>query len=278
MKKFISVFDGLRMSQSTLDYTIQLAKSTGAHVTGVFLDDLLYRSYSVYDVLTTSSQPEITIKKMDEKDKEKRDSAVTQFKWACASAGILFSVHRDVCIAIQELKHETMFADLVIINKSESFSFYEEKYPTRFIKDVLAGVQCPVLILPTEFKRIDNIVLLYDGAPSSVYAAKMFSYLLGNLETLPIEVFSVKEAKNNTLFSSEVLMREFMHRHFSTVTYTLVTGQAEEEITNHLCQKHNTLVVLGAYNRGEVSRWFKPSMADVLMDKIDSPLFIAHNK
>lgn len=97
------------MSQSTLDYTIQMAKSTGAHVTGVFLDDLLYRSYSVYDVLTTSSQPEITIRKMDEKDREKRDAAVTQFKWACASAGILFSVHRDVCIAIQELKQKPCF-------------------------------------------------------------------------------------------------------------------------------------------------------------------------
>jgi hypothetical protein len=46
-------------------------------------------------------------------------------------------------------------------------------------------------------------------------------------------------------------------------------------LRNH---KENELVILGAYRRSELSRWFKTSMADTLMKELDTPLFIAHNK
>jgi len=37
------------------------------------------------------------------------------------------------------------------------------------------------------------------------------------------------------------------------------------------------LIVLGAYRRSKISRWFKHSLADVLMNTLDKPLFIAHH-
>lgn len=49
-------------------------------------------------------------------------------------------------------------------------------------------------------------------------------------------------------------------------------------ILNTLPDMIGMLVVLGAYRRNELSRWFKTSMADTLMKELDTPLFIAHNK
>jgi len=46
-------------------------------------------------------------------------------------------------------------------------------------------------------------------------------------------------------------------------------------LRNH---KENELVVLGAYRRSEMSRWFKNSMADILMRELNTTLFIAHNQ
>ena len=86
-----------------------------------------------------------------------------------------------------------MFADLVIINEYETFTKQTEDSPTDFVKDLLDDVQCPVLVVPKEFKTIDKIVLLYDGRPSSLYAIKMFSYLLGELQELPVEVHTVRD-------------------------------------------------------------------------------------
>ncbi len=280
MKNFLAVFDGYKMSDTTMEYAIRLAKVANARLTGVFLDDFFYRSFSVYRVLTTHENYETVIKKLDAKDKKKRDEAAQRFQKASEKAKINFSIHRDKNIAIQELKHESMFADLIIINENETFTTYKEKPPTRFMKDLLGDVQCPVLVVPLVFKPIDKIVLLYDGRPSSLYAVKMFSYLFGTMQDLPVEVYTVKEHYPATLgVPDNKLMRKFINRHFPKAKYTIEKGSAEEQIVGHLKKyKENELVILGAYQRNELSRWFKNSMADILMKELDTPLFIAHNK
>ena len=278
MKKFLAVFDGYKMSKSTLDYAIQLTQAANAHLAGVFLDEFLYRTYKVSKVIKTYENYEAIMKNLDEKDKVKRDEAVMQFQKACEKSKITFSVHRDKSIALQELKHESMFADLIIINEYETFTKYKEEPPTRFMKDLLGDVQCPVLVVPNAFKPVDKIVLLYDGGPSALYAVKMFSYLFGNFQDLPVEVYTVNDQMENLRLPDNKLMREFIKRHFPKATYSVAKGNAEELILGYLRnRKENELVVLGAYRRSELSRWFKTSMADTLMKELDTPLFIAHN-
>ena len=280
MKKFLAVFDGYKFSKSTMDYAIQLTQAADAHLVGVFLDDFIYRSYSAYKVMTTYKNYDEVIKELDVKDNKKRDEAVQKFQKECGKTGISFSIHRDKFIAIHELKHESMFADLIIINEYETFTKYKEQPPTRFMKELLGDVQCPVLVVPNAFKPVDKIVLLYDGGPSALYAVKMFSYLFGNLQDLPVEVYTVKDYYLATLrLPDNKLMREFIKGHFPKATYTVAKGDAEEQIQGHLRNhKENELVLLGAYRRSELSRWFKTSMADILMRELDTPLFIAHSK
>lgn len=280
MKKYVAVFDGYKFSKSTLSYAIQLTKLADAHLVGVFLDEFLYYTYDWNKIYKTYENPEVIIEKLDARDQEKRDNAVKIFQQACDKAKISFNIHRDNKIALQELKHESMFADLVIINKNETFTKYKEKIPTRFIKELLTDVQCPVLVLPNTFKPVDKIVILYDGRPSSLYASKMFSYLAESLKQLPVEVFTVNDYLTAGLrLPDNKLMREFIKRHFPKATFTVVKGGAEEQIIGYLRNhKENELVVLGAYQRGELSRLFKKSMADILMKELDTPLFIAHSK
>lgn len=280
MLNFLAVFDGYKVSKSTMDYAIQITKTSKAHLVGLFLDEFIYRSYNVYQVMTTNKNYDAVMKDLDEKDKKKRDQAVLIFQKACEKSDVSFSIHRDKSIALQELKHESMFADLIIINEYETFTKYKEKSPTRFIKELLSDLQCPVLVVPNAFKPVDKIVLLYDGAPSSVYAVKIFSYLFGNLPDMPVEVYTVKEeVKANLHVPDNKLMKEFIKRHFPKATFTVAKGNAEEQIQGYLQNhKENELVVLGAYQRSELSRWFKTSMADILMQKLNTPLFIAHNK
>ena len=278
-KKFLAVFDGFKFSKSTMDYAIQLTKESDAFLVGVFLDEFIYRSYSVSKVIASYKNDEQILKELDAKDQQKRDETVQQFEESCGQAGINYSFHRNKGIAIQELKQESIFADLIIINDSETFNRFSEDPPTRFIKELLSDVQCPVLVVPEIFKSIDKITLLYDGGPSSVFAIKMFSYLFGSLPDTSVEVFTIKDKMEGSHLPSNKLMREFIKRHFPKANYVVEKGNAEEQILGHLrYHKGNELVVLGAYRRSEISRWFKTSMADILMKELDTPLFIAHNK
>lgn len=280
MKKFLAVFDGYKMSKSTIEYSIQLSQKAQAHLVGVFLDEFFYHSYSFYNIISTQKNYQKVFKNLDAKDARKRDEAVQQFQKACEKAKINFSIHRDKKFALLELKHESMFADLVIINEHDTFTRGKEKLPTAFIKDLLIGVQCPVLLVPWNFKPIDKIVLLYDGRPSSLYAIKMFSYLFGTVDELPVIVYTVNEDDMaNLRLPENKLMREFIKRHFPKAEYKIEKGNSEERIVGFMKNSgENELVVLGAYQRSEVSRWFKTSMADILMKELNSPLFIAHSR
>jgi len=280
MKKFLAVLDGFSMSKSTLDYAIQVTQATNAHLVGVFLDEFTYRSYNVAKVMKTYKNYEEKMKELDAKDKEKRDQAAHHFQKECSKSGIQYSVNRDKGFAINDLKRECMFADLMIINEFETFAKNKQESPTRFMKDLLGDVQCPVLVVPNKFKIIDKIVLLYDGGPSSLYAVKMFSYLFGTFKELPVEVYTViHNARGSLRVPENKLMREFIKRHFPKANFILAKGSPEEKIIGHLSnQKENEMVVLGAYRRSEMSRLFKTSMADTLMKELDTPLFIAHNK
>ena len=279
MKKIIAAFDGLKYSESTKDYAIYIARQSNTHLVGVFMDDPIVTSYNIYELIVKEGASGEKLKKYKAKDNATRAKAAKKFEMACQAGGIEYTVHHDHNIAIQELKHESIYADLLIINSKETLTHYTEKLPTRFIRDLLGDAQCPVLIVPEKYDPIQKIILLYDGEPSSVHAIKMFSYLLPQLKHLDTEVISVNPEDSTLHMPDNKLMKEFMKQHYPTAKYTVMKGWAEQEIKKYLKKSaDNSLVVLGAYRRGTVSRWFRESMADVLMKEVKLPLFIAHNK
>jgi nucleotide-binding universal stress UspA family protein len=279
MKKIIAALDGLRYSKATAEHAIYLAGRNNFHVVGVFIEDFTYHSYNLAKVL---HEPDADLKKVDvlnETDDAVRQESVRLFESACQEANIDYTIHHDKNFAIQELLHESIYSDLLVIDSKETFSRFSYPSPTPFVRDLLSEAQCPVLVVADNYKPIEKLVILYDGEPSSVFATKAFSYLLSSLTSLDTEIISVQEEKQPLILPDQTLMKEFMTRHFPSASYTVLKGDAESEILERLkAQKKNSIAVLGAYRRGMVSRWFRPSMADTLMAQLNLPLFIAHNK
>jgi nucleotide-binding universal stress UspA family protein len=280
VKKIITAIDGLKYSSTTTDYAIHLSQLIGAHLVGVFLDDPTYHSYKIYELLQNEGGiSEEKIERFELQDSQTRQRASNQFQTACTRGGIEFSLHHDRSIAIRELIHESIFADLLIISSRETLTHYEEEAPTHFLREVLAGVECPVLVVPDRFEPIQKMTLLYDGEPSSVFAIKLFSYLFPPLMELQTEVLTVNAAIDHAHLPDNRLMREFMKRHFPWATYTILQGYPESEIIRHLeYRPASEMVVLGAHRRPVVSRWFKPLMSHELIRDLRSPLFIAPTK
>lgn len=137
----------------------------------------------------------------------------------------------------------------------------------------------PLLLVPGNFKGLDSSVLLYDGSPSSVYAIRTFDYILPGLKYKPVEVLSVKSPATDLHLPDGKLMKEFMKRHYPDASYHVLQGIPWEIIPAYLQKADSsTVVVLGAYHRSRLSRWFHPSMADTLLSSLECPLFITHCK
>ncbi|MGC4038585.1 MAG: universal stress protein [Chitinophagaceae bacterium] len=279
MKKIIAAFDGLRFSESTMLYAIDIAKMSGSHIVGVFLDDITYTSYKIYDLVAEEGTSQALLNSYDLKDKIAREKAAIAFNSACNKAGVSHAIHHDRNIALHELIHESVYADLLIIDKKETLTYYVENLPTRFVKDLLADVQCPVLLVPEIYHPVTTVVFLYDGEPSSVYAIKMYDYVLNKSTSTVAVVVSVRGKDDAVSVPDKYLLKEFLQRHFQDIEYKLFQGDSATEINSFLKkQSEDTLVVAGSYHRSSVSRWLRPSIADSLMKELKLPLFIAHSK
>ncbi len=277
MKKIIAAFDGLRFSDSTLEYSIYLAKQFNAHIVGVFLSESTKLSYAIYELMVEQSAAGVALSdEIDKSDAASMKDSVKRFEKACHASKLNFTVHQDKHEAANELLHESVFADLLIIDANETFSYLEAGIPGGFIKRILHDAQCPVMVVPKKFREIEKLALLYDGEPSSVFAIKMLGYILPEMTSLQTTLFHAHESSSALRLPDNKLMKEWIKKHFPKVEYRLVKGKEKELIASLSAEDPGMLIVTGAYHRSNMSMWFHTSMADLLINEIKSPLFIAH--
>lgn len=279
MIKIIVALDSLRPSKTAVSYAIDFSKSMDSQVVAIFLDDFSNSSYKAHEILRnqfTISQESYDI--CIQEDNQTRKEAVSNFEEIAGKENLKYTIHHDRNISLNELVSESSYADLLIIENKETMAFYAENPPTHFIKNLLQDIRCPVLVVPGEYKKINKVLFLYDGKPYSVTAIKMFSYLFRNYSEAQVEVLTVKSNKQNQHGLNNQLLKEYMKSHFPNTIYTVLNGLPDIEIINHLKYRYkNELIVLGSYHRGKVSRLVRPSIVEVLMREIKTPLFIDNN-
>ncbi|RYY13382.1 MAG: universal stress protein [Chitinophagaceae bacterium] len=277
MNKIIAAIDGLKPSTSTATYAIELARQNKAHLVGVFLDDFTYTSYKIYDLVTAEGGVIGSAKrKFDHKDLKTRMQAAATFEANCQKAGISYTIHHDKGYALQDLVRESIFADLLLIDARETLEHYPQKTPTDFIKDLLSKAHCPILIVPHVHKPIQKLVFLYDGEAACVHALKQFHYVISGMALYKMKVVFVNWTGIGNHIPDDHLLKEWMKKHHEMTEYIVLPGDPEKEMMNFLHhQTETSLLILGAYHRSRLSRWFKPSVADKLMSDLRLPLFIA---
>jgi nucleotide-binding universal stress UspA family protein len=279
MKRFIAAFDGRVYSEGTVQYAIHLATQTDSKLVGVFIQDLTLPPGLYAPFATQVPYLDVpTLLKSESKDEEKVNKNIKLFVRACEKAGVKFEVHKDKGVPLQELLAESNFADLLIIDRKVSFYAFEKESPSGFLKDLLVESHCPVLIVPQKYTEINSVYLAYDNMPSSIYAIKMFSYVLPHCcekQTQLVQVKAEKAASSH--LSNNKNIKDFAKRKFKNIAFDVVKGSPEVMIEETLkATNGDVVVVMGSYARTAFSRFFHQSLANKILKDFDVPLFIAH--
>ncbi|HMI59711.1 MAG TPA: hypothetical protein VK518_02345 [Puia sp.] len=276
MKKIIAVFDGLRFSNATLEQAVDLAKHHQAHLVGVFLPESVHTGFAVYEAMAGQTRRgQNTLQLLQEDDRASIEASVELFESACRKAGLGHSLHKDKGSALEELIHESIFADLLVIDRQETFSSIEESTPGWFVKYALHRVLCPVWIAAPNPVKIDKLIFLYDGKLSSVYAMKQFRYLFPDYSVFKTVVFTFKPETLNLHVPDHRLIHEWIKRHYPHAVFQTIQGDRHEALAV-LRQQTPALLVTGSYKRSQVSMFFEKSLTDELLRDLKMPVFIAH--
>ena len=157
MEKIIAAFDGLKYSESVAAHAMAIAKRYKTTLVGVFLEDFTYHSFGILDLVADNGSNKMRAVRLKKADEEIRDNSVKRFQEACENAGLEYIIHRNLNVAIRDLLNESLYADLLIIQNNESFSLYKQPVPTNFIVALLEKVECPVLLVPDQYKKPEQI-------------------------------------------------------------------------------------------------------------------------
>lgn len=275
-KKIIAAFESDRFSPATLDYAIDLAKQSESLVVGVFLRAIPQLGVGMMSGTGAEWGEALAFQEWIKTEEEKLRVNKSLFHAICAKTGVQHKILHESFSPVEQLIHLSAFADIILLDAQASYSGFRTEAPSPSLRDILADAHCPVLVVPSTFSPVRSICLTYDGFPASVYAIKMLHYLFPEWKNLPVSLVAVLKESSNHLPEHDNI-HDFMKRIFPLATQEILHGPVEEALLSYCKQlDEHTLLCMGAYSRTAVSRVFRESTANRIMEEIRLPLFITH--
>ncbi len=278
MEKILLAIDAVNLNMPALDFAGYIGRLTNSKITGVFLENLVADEKPVLKKAYGTRYVDWDIDESSPRYQDKRqliEKNISFFKEACEKRSVKCNIHRDRGTPAHEIIAESRYADLIITDASTSFNKRYEGMPTEFVKDVLKETECPVIIAPENFDGIDEIIFAYDSSKSAAFAIKQFTYLLPEFDDRKVTVL---QANKEGIWADHDKhnLREWLQNRYSVIGFEAVKGNAEDKLFDFFLKRKNAFLVMGAYGRNSVSRFFKPSHADLLIKTIAQPIFISH--
>lgn len=270
MKKVLFAINSDHFSKAAFEFVLKMNEQEPILVAAVYVP--AFASELAY--ATPGGAEAIMIPQIIEEQKAMMWDGIHSFQEACIANGLEFRIHGDVGYTIAEgLEHETRFADLLVIGYEGYYKQMDKEYMQDEIKHIVEKSECPVVLVPESASFPDSVVIAYDGSADSVYAMKMFSYIFPQMKSAKAILTYV--GKDNKPLPEGDYVKELAARHFSDLTLSKMEYD-KKYFSLWLVDRPNSLLVAGAYGRGELSQLFRKSfVAEVLKEHV-VPVFIAH--
>jgi hypothetical protein len=278
MEKILLAFDAVNPDMNTFEFACYLGRLTKSKITGVFLENLVAEEWPVLKHAHGMTYVDWQINEKSDEHKDKMElieKNIAFFKQGCINHGVNYSLHRDRGVPANELVEESRFADVLVVDAETSFNKRYEGSPTEFVRDILKKAECPVIIAPESFDAVDEIVFAYNGSASSVFAIKQFTYLFPQLHNKKVSIIQVNE-EGEWQDTNKYKFKEWLKEHYTDLHFEALKGDTDVKLFDYLFKRKNMFLVMGAYGRNTLSQFFKRSQADLLINTVTQPIFIAH--
>ena len=275
MKKIIIALDGDHFPQGAFEFAKSINLKNEILLAGVFLSPVDYSKLMAYTagVDGVAVMPEWLMKNDDDEIINKN---IELFEDACVADGLHYRVHKENnLMALASLVEESRFADLLLISSELFYKNIGAAQPNYYLEEVLKRSECPVMLIPENYKQPSQILLSYDGGESAMFAIKQFAYLFPELVNMETTLLSVTEDKPEEL-PEYAMVTELLTGHYPNLQLQNVKISGKKLFIEWLALQPNSFIVMGAFSRSMFSELFKKSFARNVIQDIKMPLFVSH--
>ncbi len=278
MERILLVVNAVDLDKNSLELACSLAKMSNSVLTGLFLENLAKDKELVIKNVYEGTYIDLEVDRASPeymKKNAKVEANIAVFNQICQKNGVRSNVQRDEekpeAAAISESRH----ADLLITGGGLHFKKVMHHLPSAIVRRILRNVACPVIVSTGPVQEIREIVFAYDGSSSAMFAIKQFTYLFPEFSSHKLCVVNVND-REEAIIMVPGQLKEWLEVHYTSFLFDELHGKREGIFLDYLAEKKNAIIIMGAYGRSRVSRLLRTGAADLYVDKIALPFFIAH--
>lgn len=276
MKKIILIFNG-SSSANLLNFGCYIAGLTRARLIGIFPEEIEYDGApGNIKSMVASTDGLMDIDISVDNHSERIAADIRHFQEMCERKGIHASVHTDSRFSISELVEESWFSDLIILDATPPEGLLTAFVHERLVKELIAFVECPVIVAPASFEEIEEVVFWYNGSASAAFAMKQFTYLLTVPEYIKATIAVTEKEELADAYDKRYIM-EWLSRYYEYGDVVVLKEHPEKALFDYLLRKKKVMVVTGAHGRAALYRFFQHSQLDLQLNTLPFPLFITHH-
>jgi hypothetical protein len=272
MKNILLLLDVLHSPVPVLSSAINTAKTSGAFVEVIFLHRVHFLVDLVYPLGTDLPGLEAD----EQADRQILDDNTQLIRDTFTPAGVKFVISEEETTSLDDLLEKSAFSDLILTDARTKVSDFLYAPLDVSMNDLLSDAHCPLLLLREDGMPPDKIVLAYDGSYSSIYAIKQFCYLFPGLCSLPTFLVTIPSDEKKGVEHGKYL-NDWAPYHFENIRVEVLPGKPPEILPDFINHHGGVpLVVMGAYGRTAISRLFRQSLANSVLERTAASLFVTH--
>ena len=274
MKQVLFIGAGQEFPKGPFNLLRTMQQNERIHARALFFKPVDYSSLSA--VAANSGAGLGPILELEEKEKDTIHLHKTLFASQCRDQYISYTINDNEQAWDKDLLvKESRFADLILISGELFYADAEGQQPNQYLREALHAAECPVLIVPESFTKVEHLFMAYDGSKESIFAIKEFCHLFPQLCDLPAEIVYISEESGNAIPDIDKL-RQFTRLKFDSMNFAKLHFKAAEYFATWISERQHVLLVSGSFGRAPFSYLIKRSFVDNIIRDHQLPLFIAH--
>lgn len=265
MKKLVILNNNLHNTAHVLKFAIENAKRYDYEIEGLFLDlEATSSSYPFPNDLPLTGV-DVTSESLEEENEKIIQEYIDLFHSECEQAGVRCRATR--------LNDETF---LELAETADAF-LMDARYQQHTDNPgaLFSRLRCPVVGVSESSVRIDHVIFGFDGSEDSEHAVRKYMELFPEAGSAKYHLVTIN--KELEFLEDRVFITEIVEQKFPGISIHHLEGDQSAVFIDFIRQyPENSLVVMGAYGRSAISRFFRPSLAEKVFSETRSSVFLAH--
>ncbi len=268
IKKILVALDASPCANAVLQYSIELALSHKARLTGVVVEN----TKALENVGPASIGAGFYAKQLSEyqvaKTQKKISEIIAGFEFACKEANLIHGVKWEMGDPLNVMASCSQYHDLTITGLRDLFDYGVIKESKKLLRRLVCSGVRPLIALSPNAVKTQRVLAVCDGSIESASAIQAFV----RLQPWPNAISRILCFERSGSNSRQLLKdsSEYCQSHGLTVENSIVPKRSREQLLEHALQWNADLIVTSQYARN----WGVQSVFNHPMDRLleDSPI------